>query len=438
MGEMMKNDIDILTSSTCCEADSQCCTEPVAECCPTDVNQNCCSDSDTACCSENESKPCCDDSASACCSAPEVESCCSDSSDACCADSSAQACCEKPEIPISAGVSKGLITSLGFVALFVLGDYVLPNLLLNAFSSLPSKVAESLSFFISHAIGLTGILGAVTMFAVFVRSYINEENVRNHMSKMNTIKGHSLAAVIGVATPFCSCSAVPVFTGFVRSGVPVSQAISFLVASPLVNEVSIVMLAAWVGWQIAGLYAVTGFLIAIVAGLALRRIATPEMTEVSVARSLLSMVQESGRTKIEFLDRVNMALAEAKDIIRSTYLYILIGVGLGSLVHGWVPNSAIESIAALGPVIGVVAATALGIPLYSGIATVIPVVSALAEKGMPMGTLLAFSMSVTALSLPEAMLLRKVMKPKLLAAYFSTVAIGIVLVGISFNHFLGA
>lgn len=301
-----------------------------------------------------------------------------------------------------------------------------------------TKAAESLSFFISHIIGLIGILGGITSIAVFIRSFINEDKVRDHMSKVNTIKGHGLAAGIGVATPFCSCSAVPVFTGFVRAGVPVSQAISFLVASPLVNEVAVAMLATWVGWTIAGAYAAAGFLIAVGAGIALRKIATPEMTEVSAARSLLTMVQESGRKKIELTDRINMAAAEARDIVRSTFIYIVIGVGAGSLIHGWVPSSAIESIAALGPVVGVLAATIIGIPMYSGIATVIPVVSALAEKGMPMGTLLAFSMSVTALSLPEAMLLRKVMKPKLLGIYFGTVGLAIAVVGITFNLVLGA
>lgn len=322
--------------------------------------------------------------------------------------------------------------------MFLLGNYVLPDVLNDLFSGLSTRVAGSLSFFISHTVGLVGILGGITFASVFVRSYVNQDKVRDRMSKVNSLKGHGIAAGIGVATPFCSCSAVPVFTGFVRAGVPVSQAISFLVASPLVNEVSIVMLATWVGWQIAGVYAAAGFVIAVVSGLALKRIATPELTEVTPARSLLTMVQESGRDEIQLSDRFAMASSESREIVRTTIAYIFIGVGVGSLIHGWVPDSAIASIAALGPVVGVLAATLLGIPLYSGIATVIPVASALAEKGMPMGTLLAFAMSVTALSLPEAMLLRKVMKPKLLIIYFATVGLGIVLVGIGFNLALGA
>ena len=141
----------------------------------------------------------------------------------------------------------------------------------------------------------------------------------------------------------------------------------------------------------------------------------------------------SNAVKPSLQKRADAALLEARDTVKTTFVYILIGVGVGSLIHGWVPTSTIETIASWGPVAGVLAATAIGVPLYSGIATVVPIISALSEKGMPMGTLLAFAMSVTALSFPEAMLLRKVMKPKLLAAYFVTVSLGIILVGIAFN-----
>lgn len=399
-----------------------------ANCCAPKVSSDsCCSTTDTDCCSE---------SSQGCCTTNSSE-CCSDSSNSC--SQSNDACCSSPiKEPASKNNKNAVITLISFAAFFVVGNYLMPSWVLGQLNTLPERAAESLTFFISHTISLIGILGAVTGLAVFIRSFINEDKVRSHMSKVSSIKGHGIAAGIGVATPFCSCSAVPVFTGFVRSGVPISQAISFLVASPLVNEIAIVMLASWVSWQIAGMYAAAGFLIAILAGLVLKRIATPELTEVSPAKNLLTVVQESGRSRIEISDRLNMAAAEASEIVRSTFLYILIGVGAGSLIHGWVPESAIATIAAFGPVLGVLAATALGVPLYSGIATVIPVVSALAEKGMPLGTLLAFSMSVTALSLPEAMLLRKIMKPKLLAMYFATVASGIVIVGIAFNLMLGS
>jgi uncharacterized membrane protein YraQ (UPF0718 family) len=257
------------------------------------------------------------------------------------------------------------------------------------------------------------------------------------MEKVGSIRGHGIAAGIGVATPFCSCSAVPVFTGFIRGGVPVSQAISFLVASPLVNEIAIIMLASTVGWSIAGAYAGMGFAIAVGAGIALRKFAKPSLTEVTQVKSLNVIDSEGNVIKPSLQKRANAALLEAMDTVKTTFLFLLIGVGVGALIRGWVPASAIETIASWGPVVGVLAATVIGVPLYSGIATVIPIISALSEKGMPMGTLLAFAMSVTALSLPEALLLRKVMKPKLLAAFFGTVSLGIIFVGITFNLVLG-
>jgi uncharacterized membrane protein YraQ (UPF0718 family) len=196
------------------------------------------------------------------------------------------------------------------------------------------------------------------------------------------------------------------------------------------------MLATWAGWAIAGAYAAAGFLIAIIAGIALKRYAKPELTTVvAPKRSLLTMAMDEPTTVAKFTigDRLSAATAEARETISKTWIYILIGVGAGAAIHGWVPTSLIEKLDSYGPVLGVMVATLIGMPLYSGIATVIPVITALAEKGMPMGTLLAFAMSVTGLSLPEAMLLRSVMKPKLLTLYFTTVAIGIIIVGIGFN-----
>jgi uncharacterized membrane protein YraQ (UPF0718 family) len=350
-------------------------------------------------------------------------------SSSCCAPAAEVNCCT-PEAKHE-NVYQSVFTIAAFIATFIFSDYVLPGLL-------EGKINDSLLFFFTHSIGLLALLGAITSLAVFARSFIDADKVRDHMSKINTIKGHGIAAGIGVATPFCSCSAVPVFTGFVRSGVPVSQAISFLVASPLVNEIAVVMLATWSGWMIAGAYAAAGFFIAVIAGIALKRFATPDLTAVLPARNLLNMVNQSGvKVRPSINQRLNAAVSEARETISKTLIYVLIGVGAGAAIHGWVPVSAIEKLDSYGPVIGVLVAVLIGMPLYSGIATVIPVISALADKGMPMGTLLAFAMAVTGLSLPEAMLLRSVMKPKLLALYFSTVAFGIIAVGIGFNLVVG-
>jgi uncharacterized membrane protein YraQ (UPF0718 family) len=327
---------------------------------------------------------------------------------------------------------------LGLIAAFLVADYWFGAFLESRLTGISDGARDSLSFFISHSIGLLSLLAAITTIAVFVRSFIDAEKVRGHMETVSSWKGHSAAAAIGMATPFCSCSAVPVFTGFIRAGVPVSQALSFLVASPLVNEIAIIMLAASVGWGIAGAYAAMGFVIAVGAGISLRRFAKPSLTEVRQVVSLNVIDSLGNVIKPSLEKRAFAALLEAKETVKTTFVYILIGVGVGSLIHGWVPTSAIQTIASWGPVVGVLAATAIGVPLYSGIATVIPIITALSEKGLPVGTLLAFAMSVTALSFPEALLLRKVMKPKLLAAYFGVVTLGIIFVGIIFNVMLGS
>jgi uncharacterized membrane protein YraQ (UPF0718 family) len=371
---------------------------------------------------------------STCCApAPAaVETCCGAEAaptEACCPTTDATT----KEMPLwkSAGIFLALIAS------FIFSDYWLDSFLKSQFAGLNATTADSLAFFISHSIGLLSLLAAITTAAVFLRSYIDADKVRKHMEKVGSIRGHGIAAGIGVATPFCSCSAVPVFTGFIRGGVPVSQAISFLVASPLVNEIAIIMLASTVGWSIAGAYAAMGFAIAVGAGIALRKFAKPSLTEVTQVKSLNVIDSQGNVIKPSLQKRANAALLEARDTVKTTFVFLLIGVGIGALIHGWVPTSAIETIASWGPVVGVLAATVIGVPLYSGIATVVPIISALSEKGMPMGTLLAFAMSVTALSLPEALLLRKVMKPKLLAAFFGTVSLGIIFVGITFNIVLG-
>ncbi len=375
-----------------------------------------------------------------CCSPKsEAASCCSSATpdEACCEPAEIEACCPPTaQVNKSLNMAQSLAIPVGLLASFLVSDYWLGSFLRSHSTGFSTKVADSVSFFISHSIGLISLLAMITYFAVFARSFIDTEKVRARLDKTNSTSAHGLAAAVGVATPFCSCSAVPVFTGFVRSGVPVSQAISFLVASPLVNEIAIFLLAGTVGWAIAGLYAAMGFLIAVGAGLILRRFVTAAWTEVQ-PRQMLSLFDSSGNAiKPTTGERTHAAMIEATDIVKTTILYILIGVGLGAAIHGWVPVSAIKEIVSWGPMAGVVAATAIGIPLYSGIATVIPIITALSEKGMPMGTLLAFSMSVTALSLPEAMLLRRVMKPKLLALYFATVASGIIFVGIIFNIIL--
>jgi len=371
------------------------------------------------------------------CCAPqaEVDEACCAPADSCCATD--EACCEPASSSKTVRSAISLLSIfVALIASFLISDYWLGSFIASHLTGFSANANDSIAFFISHSIGLVSLLATITTLAVFLRSFIDPDKVRSRMDKVGSLRGHGIAAGIGMATPFCSCSAVPVFTGFVRGGVPVSQAISFLVASPLVNEISVILLATTVGWSIAGAYAGMGFAIAVLSGMALRKFAKPSLTEVSMVKSLNLIDAQGNVIKPSTASRLDAALKEARDTVKTTFVFILLGVAVGSLIHGWVPTSAIETIASWGPVAGVLAATAIGVPLYSGIATVIPIISALADKGMPMGTLLAFAMSVTALSFPEALLLRKVMKPKLLAAYFATVSLGIIIVGITFNIIL--
>lgn len=345
-------------------------------------------------------------------------------------------CCaaQLPSRSLSPLVGLGIFVAL--IAGYIISDIWLGSFLAKLLQGLPPRFQDGLSFFIAHSVALVSLLAGVTYLAVFARTFVNTEKVRSKLNRVNSTSAHGVAAAVGVITPFCSCSAVPVFTGFVRSGVPISQSISFLVASPLVNEISVILLATFVGWSMAGLYAATGFLIAIVSGLLLRRFVTPEWTEVEPKQLLKTVGKNHSSRKPSLGERAYSALDEARATVKSTFVYVLIGVGFGAIIHDWMPVSAIKEIVSWGPFAGVLAATLTGVPLYSGMATVIPIITVLHEKGMPMGTLMAFSMSVTALSFPEALLLRRVMKPKLLATFFGTVAAGIIIVGLVFNLIL--
>ena len=268
----------------------------------------------------------------------EVESaCCTPEpavSEACCeTDSTSSACC--PTIDVTSNeipLWRSIGTFLGLIASFVISDYWFGSFLKSQLAGVNAKTADSLAFFISHSIGLLSLLAAITTAAVFLRSYIDAEKVRTHMEKVGSIRGHGIAAGIGVATPFCSCSAVPVFTGFIRGGVPVSQAISFLVASPLVNEIAVIMLASTVGWAIAGAYAAMGFAIAVGAGIALRKFAKPSLTEVTQVKSLNIIDSQGNVIKPSVQKRANAALFEARDTVKTTFVFILIGVGVGALL----------------------------------------------------------------------------------------------------------
>jgi len=290
---------------------------------------------------------------------------------------------------------------------------------------------ESLHFFIYDSIKI-GLLLAVIIFIVsFIRSYLPPEKVKRLLTNRFPVVGNILASLIGVVTPFCSCSAVPLFIGFLESGVPLGVTFSYLISAPMVNEVAIILLLGMFGLKVALLYVSSGVILAIVAGVILGKMHLEKWVE--------DYVWELERAEGEeiqipnFSERMKESYRYTKELVIKVYPYVLVGVGLGAFIHGYVPAELISKIAGAGNPFAVLIVVLIGIPLYSNAAGTIPIVRSLVEKGLPIGTALAFMMSVTALSLPEMIILRNVLKPKLLALYFGIVGLGIVLTGYLFN-----
>ena len=278
---------------------------------------------------------------------------------------------------------------------------------------LDAHVGDSVLFFLYDVTKITLLLTGVIFVVTILRSFMSVERTRALLGGRRGGAGNVAAAGLGVVTPFCSCSAVPAFIGFVAAGVPLGVTMSFLIASPMVNEVAIVMLFGLFGWKITALYIASGLAIAIVAGMVIGRLGLERWVEPFVFETKLRGKVIDPSMGLSWDDRLAMAREEVATILRKVWPYLLVGIGLGAAIHGWAPEEWFAEHAA-GP-LGVPIAVGLGIPLYSNAAGVLPLVEALHDKGMPMGTVLAFMMSVVALSLPEMMLLRRVLQPQHIA-----------------------
>lgn len=293
-----------------------------------------------------------------------------------------------------------------------------------------SQLGSALAFFL-YDVPKILILLAVVIFAVaIVRSFFPPERTRKYLSHSKEYVGNVLAALLGVVTPFCSCSAVPLFIGFVESGVPLGVTFSFLIASPMVNEVALVLLFGMFGWEIAALYMASGLAVAIVGGIVMGRLGLEDEIEEYVRQI---RVGEAAIPTMTWPERVTYARTSVRDIVGRVWPYVVGGIAVGAFMHGYVPADALAGIAGPRNPFAVPAAVLVGIPLYSNAAGVVPLVSVLTDKGMAMGTVLAFMMAVTALSLPEFVILRKVMKPKLLAVYAAVGFVTITVTGYLFN-----
>jgi uncharacterized membrane protein YraQ (UPF0718 family) len=277
------------------------------------------------------------------------------------------------------------------------------------------------------------LLLVIVVFAVgVIRSFFSVERTRALLAGRNEAAGNVAAASLGIVTPFCSCSAVPMFLGFVSAGVPLGVTFSFLIASPMVNEVALGLLFALIGWKVAAAYLGFGLAIAIAAGWVIGRMHLEHWLEPWVQELRVAPAELPDR-KLSAADRIDAGIEAVKDIVGKVWIWILAGIAAGAFIHGYVPNGILAEIMGRGAWWSVPAAVALGVPMYSNATGIIPVVEALLEKGAALGTVLAFMMSVTALSLPEMIILRKVLSLRLIAVFVAVVSAGILAVGILFN-----
>jgi uncharacterized membrane protein YraQ (UPF0718 family) len=297
-------------------------------------------------------------------------------------------------------------------------------------TSFDGHAAEALHFFLYDSVKVFALLIGIVFLVSYVRTYLAPDRVRRILARKGS---HGLAALIGVVTPFCSCSAVPLFIGLLEAGVPLGVTFSYLIAAPMVNEVAVVLLLGLLGWKLALLYVGTGVLLAIIAGMILGRMQLERHVENDVWETHVRFKRSKRLTRRE---RMRDAWSRTTSTLRKTWLYVLIGIALGALLHGYAPQDLLSTLSAHAGWFAVPVAVIIGVPLYGNAASTIPIVRSLIEKGLPVGTALAFMMSVTALSLPEMILLRRVLKPRLLAIYVGIVTAGIILVGYLFNAVL--
>lgn len=297
-----------------------------------------------------------------------------------------------------------------------------------------SRFGEAVAFFLYDVPKILLLLSGMIFLISILRTFFSPERTRQLLGGKGEGAGNLLAAMLGIVTPFCSCSAVPLFIGFVESGIPLGVTFSFLVAAPTINEVAVVLLLGMFGWRVTALYIASGLIIATLAGLIIGRLRMERYVEPFVWE-----IQAGGAAAMERLtwaDRVDRAWAAVKEIVGKVWLYVVVAIAIGAVIHGYVPESALAGVLGRNAWWSVPAAVLLAVPLYSNAAGMIPIVAALIEKGASLGTALAFMMSVVGLSLPEAIILRRVLKLPLLLTFFGIVAAAIVLIGYLFNWIL--
>lgn len=293
---------------------------------------------------------------------------------------------------------------------------------------------EALNFFIFDIIKISLLLITIIFIVSIIRTFLSPERIRNILSHKHGYLSNILAALFGIITPFCTCSAIPLFLGFIQAGVPIGATFSFLISSPMINEVAIVMLFGMFGWEIALIYVLSGLIIAIISGIIIGNMDTKNLIQEFVFKNQINASYDV--KQMPWKQRFDYASNYTKEIIKQVWLYLIVGIGLGAWMHGYVPADFLAQYAGADKWYGVIAATLIGIPLYGGCAGVMPLIGVMVQKGVALGTALAFAMAVTGLSAPEFMILRKVMKTKLIIIFACIVGLGIMFIGYLFNWLL--
>ena len=295
-----------------------------------------------------------------------------------------------------------------------------------------SVFADTLWFFFGVFLKISLLLLLVIFLAGIVRSYFSPEKTRKALEDKSLFAGNVLAGLLGIATPFCSCSAIPLFLAFVEAGIPLGVVFSFLIAAPMINEVAVIMLFSLFSWKVGLIYISTGLVIAILAGWIIGKLKLERWLQDWVLQARFGNV-ETEMLSLTFDDRIQAGVVAVKDIFSKIWLYLVVGIAVGALVHGYVPQDYLASVMNKSRWYSVPVSVLIGVPLYSCSAGAVPIASALIEKGVPIGTALAFMMSVTALSLPELIILKKVLKLPFILTFVGIIATGIVLVGYVMN-----
>jgi uncharacterized protein len=329
-----------------------------------------------------------------------------------------------------------LLLLLGWVTLY-LNLKNIANLLIFDLIGLEAgtHLGESVWFFTYEVPKVMLLLVLIVFFVGIIRSYFSPEKTRKVLEGKPLFVGNIMASLLGIVTPFCSCSAIPLFLGFVEAGIPIGVTFSFLIAAPMINEVAIVLLLGLFGWKVAALYIGTGLVIAIFSGWIIGRLKLEKYVADWVF-DVKSMSSADEEEKLSFSDRIAHGYAVVREIVGKIWIYILIGIAVGAGAHGYVPDNYLAGLLGNQNWYAVPLAILIGVPLYSNAAGIIPIVSVLIEKGVSLGTALAFMMAVIALSLPEIIILKKVLKWQFIAIFIGIVSIGIMVVGYLFNFIL--